>query len=169
MRTIYRGMLTLNSPLLFVVIYLIKEQRWIPYIKVYSAGLYALLLIIFSLVCLNVSGKLSRDSIDTDPEGVEEIELETDTYLSVYLGYFFVALSIPQNDFVTFGVVVIILFIFTFFSQVQYFNPIFLLFRYRFYALRRQGKTKIMIITKRLIKDIKCQQFHKLTCCANLF
>lgn len=79
---------------------------------------------------------------------VIEAEQANNAFLPSYLGYFFVALSI--NHFETLAFIFTILFLFTFYSQTLYFNPLFLLFGYHFYYLTTVNKTKVLMITEKI-------------------
>ena len=67
---------------------------------------------------------LKKGSIEGD---IVEVSLANDSYMTNYLGYFFVALSI-QKDWISFAVVYIVIFVFTYKSQSLFYNPLFLLF-----------------------------------------
>jgi hypothetical protein len=85
------------------------------------------------------------------------VEYANDAFLPSYLGYFFVALDIP--NFETFYFVYPIIFLFTFLSQTLYFNPLFLLFNYHFYNLTTENNIRIFMITKLKFKDPKNIEF----------
>ena len=66
---------------------------------------------------------------------------------------FFVALSIPENDWITFWTVFVIVNIFVYNSQTIYFNPMFCFFGYNFYEIHTKAGNKIYVITRE--KNIK--------------
>ena len=138
---LFRLCLTFNSISIFGIVYAVKTHLWIPGMRIYTMLIYILFLILFSLLCLKLTNYLGKDSI----EKVDNIEIGAESYMAVYLGYFFVATGLPDNDRIVF------LFLFTFFSQTQYFNPMFLLLGYKFYGLTREDGVKIFIISKRKI------------------
>ncbi|MCD8089077.1 MAG: hypothetical protein LUD81_00335 [Clostridiales bacterium] len=106
---------------------------------------------------LSKSKKLGTDCINN----CKECDLSDSDFLPVYLGYFFVALSI--NDFYTLIVVFLIVFIFTHYTQAMYFNPIFLIFGYHFYKTTTQHGTKIFLIIKgRVIRNVADINFTNL-------
>ena len=90
------------------------------------------------------------------------IELANDAYLPSYLGYFFVALSIPTNDILTLLFVFSILFLFVFCSQALYYNPLFLILGYKFYYVTNSKSMKIFIISKRELRICDSFTFNKL-------
>ena len=85
---------------------------------------------------------LSVDSL----ENCQEISLSDGEFLPTYLGYFFVSLSISDKK--TMIYVYMIVFVFTYFSQTQYFNPIFLIFGYHYYNVSTERGTKVFIIKR---------------------
>lgn len=142
---LFRLLLTFNSLSIFGIVYFVKAHLWIPGLSEYTLIIYILLPLVFSLLCLKLTDYLGRDSI----EKIDNIEIGAESYAAVYLGYFFVAAGIPDNDAVVFLFVFIMLFLFTFFSQVQYFNPMFLLLGYKFYGIIRADGVKIFIISRK--------------------
>lgn len=89
---------------------------------------------------------------DTISQGsLSQVETANDAYLPTYLGYFFVALS--MSDYTVFMFVFGIIYIFTFYSGVTYFNPMYCLFRYRFYYAVNQKNMKVLLITRKSLKD----------------
>ena len=80
----------------------------------------------------------------------KEIGLADNDFLPIYLGYFFVSLSIENN--ITMIILYAIVFMFTFLSQTQYFNPIFLLFGYHYYYVLTPRGFKIFVIAHGPIK-----------------
>lgn len=152
MKVFYKLLLTVNSMMLLVVIYLIKEKITITSCKkvpdAMSYILYFLITLLFSAFCLWMSKWLQHDSIEG---GITEVEDANNSYLPSYLGYFFVALSV-NNDVTLFWVFITLL-VFTFNSQTLYFNPNFLFFGYSFYYVTIETGMKIFIISKR--SDIK--------------
>ena len=145
MKIIYRCFLTVNSIILLTAVYLIKEGIQIP-IKYLSFPhvsyfIYVFAPIIMSGFCIWLSRFLGDDIISG---GVLDVECANDAYLPSYLGYFFVAFSISDWD--TLIWIGILLLIFAFFFQTWYFNPLFLLFGYKFYHVTVKGKVKVSII-----------------------
>lgn len=151
-------MLTINSVMFFLMVYVVKEKMWIPFLKEFSIILYIFVLLILSGICLLLSRFLSHDSIEG---GIENIESANDIYLPTYLGYFFIALSIPEKDIFTLFFVFVTLVLFQLYSQNSYYNPLFLIFMYKFYYLSIDGM-KIFVISKKNIKNTKDLKFDNL-------
>ena len=86
-------------------------------------------------------------------KGIQQVSIATDTYVTIFLGYFFVALSIPAKDWITFCTVFAILNVFIYNSQTIYFNPLFCLYRYNVYEIHTELGTRVYVITQE--KNIK--------------
>lgn len=144
---------------MFVLIYLVTNNVYIRKMGKCSIIVYIIGILLFTVVCILGKGMLP----DENMEGVQDISLANDTYMPSYLGYFFVALSIPRNNLLVFWVVFGIIYIFTFFSQSSYFNPLFLLFGFNFYNVTSSNHTKVFIISrKKDIRSAKDVSFHEL-------
>ena len=160
-KKIYRVILTINSLEMFVIIYLVKEKRQLPFEFVkseyFSYLIYFMFAIVFSAFCLLVAKWLPKETI---LGGVIHVESANESYLPSYLGYFFVALSI--SDCKIFICVGSVIFIFIYFSQAQIFNPMFLLFGYKFYVITVENQITFFVISKKNIMTIKNLEFTNL-------
>lgn len=161
MKLIYKLFLALNSTILLLVIYLIKEHITLPIsffrCEHISYLIYILMVFLFSRMCLWSTCFLSAEIIEG---GIVEIESANNSYLPSYLGYFFVALGI--NDWATWIWTFLILFIFTINSQTCFFNPMFLLFGYKFYYVTMENGMKVFVITKQNIRTVKNLKFNQI-------
>lgn len=162
---LYRLLLTFNATSLIIVVYLVKSKcnlsdffniirlpNYISYIA------FVLIPIVLTFLSLVISKYLSKDSITINT--IKNIEQANNAFLPSYLGYFFVALSVPYCDTLVF--IFSILFVFTFLSQTLYFNPLFLVFGFQFYYLTTSNEIKIFVITRKVLKDPKLIEFKKL-------
>ncbi|QTH46845.1 hypothetical protein J4772_31725 [Cohnella sp. LGH] len=153
--------MTLNSLLFIVIVYLIKEKITIFKVHLIPTWtlhlIYVLIPIPLSLLILKTSKLLKKDSIEGK---ILQIEEANNAYLPSYLGYFFVALSVP--DTYTFLFVFSILFIFVYFSQTHYFNPVFLLLKYHFYYVTTDDNCMNIIISKRTFEGENELEFMNL-------
>jgi hypothetical protein len=144
-----------------IVIYLVKEKYflllldnnpvWISHV------IFALIPLLLTLLSLVMKGLLSKDDITYEMQSVEEAN---NAFLPSYLGYFFVALSV--NSLETMVFVYLIVFIFTYFSQTLYFNPLFLLLGYKFYYVITVNSVKLFIISKKEINSTRGLRFSRL-------
>lgn len=158
MKRLYRVLLDCNAISLFFVVYLIKEHNSIMFMKLdISYAIYVAVIILFTGICLALSKLLPNEIISG---GVKEVELADSSYLPSFLGYFFVALSITDKR--TLVVMAVIIFIFTYYSQTLYFNPLFLLFGYKFYYITMENGMKLFVLSKKKIKNISGLEFNSL-------
>lgn len=151
----FRLLLAFNSTCLLVIIFLVKEKLNLAYFfsdicflsrlpDVASYVFYMTIPVILTGVSIALSSRLGSDPLK---EGtVSSIEHANNSFLPSYLGYFFVALSI--NDFTTLGFVYFVLFVFTFLSQALYFNPLFLLYGFDFYNVKKKNGVSVFLISR---------------------
>ncbi len=158
---LFKVLLTFNATSTMIVVYLIKEKNYVPCLEKFPIWVshigFLLLPLLLTLISIWMKRWLSKDDINHDPLGVEEAN---SSFLPSYLGYFFVALSVNSSETMIF--VYLIVFVFTFFSQTLYYNPLFLLFRYKFYYITTANNIKLFIISKREINTTKGTVFPKL-------
>ena len=152
MNLIFRIFLTLSALSLFIAVFLINRKTVILpfhewYIYAFSYVLYVAFPFLFSAISIRLSKGLGKDNLGT----IQFVETANNDFLSNYLAFFFVALSI--NSWTLFAVCFILTALFTFVSRVSYFNPILLLFRYNFYYVHLGNRSKVMLITRRKIKS----------------
>lgn len=154
MNFVLRLFLTFSSISFFLIVFLVQneinpyeyqlgEYSWIVYIA------YLTMPFLLTLIALGVCKLLSKSTI----QKVILIETSNNDFLANYLAFFFVALSIKGMT--TFWVVFGMTILFTFFSKVSYFNPIFLVYSYSFYYVHTNENVKIMLISKKKLKSPK--------------
>ena len=160
MSLLYRIVLALNSTSWMIVVYGIKSEWdfWAKNRVITSAILLCIpIALSFLSIILSRWFKYSDDQIATG----RSIVLADNEFLPIYLGYFFVALSVPSIYSLVF--VYFIVFIFTFLAQAQYFNPIFLLFGYHYYHVETLKGTRVFVISNgRIIRSVKEMNFGNL-------
>lgn len=155
MNKLFKILLTLNSTLLLVVVFLVQKSYTLGYFfKNYdiliklpnciSYVIYSFIPIILTGISILLTSKLGKDEFKKG--SIICIENANNIFLPSYLGYFFVALSISNWETLVF--VYIVLFIFTYNSQALYFNPLFLLFGFKFYNIKTKKGTAIFLISK---------------------
>ena len=174
----FRVLLTFNATALLVIIFAVKSsftlqklfdylelgwyakldiEKWLSTLpNLMSYLIYVLIILLLTKFSIWVSSKLGKDPFESGQ--ILSIEYANNSFLPSYLGYFFVALSISDLDTLIF--VYALLFVFTFFSQALYFNPLFLVFGYSFYNLTTKNGAKIFLISKtefKLPKDIEIE------------
>lgn len=158
---LFKVLLTFNSTSFILIIYLIKENCYIWGVEDLPIWVSHIIFMVVPIVCTAFSivlkRILSKDSIECM---IKDVKLANNEFLPSYLGYFFVGLSVPNVETMTF--VYVILFIFTFVSQTLYFNPLFLCFGYHFYYITTMDNVTHFIISKKYIRASKNLKFSNL-------
>lgn len=158
-KSLYKILLTFDATIIFIFLYLVKNEIWILDDWILSIFIYIIGILILSAFCLKVRFILKCSNIEG---GIISISLANDNYMPTYLGYFFVALSLPKDTHL-FLIVYLIIFIFTIESQVLFYNPLFLIFGYNFYYIRDQKGMEVFVISKKKgIRDSKEVYFNKM-------
>jgi hypothetical protein len=133
---------------MILVIFLIKQQAIIPIFNNFpnfvSYCTYLCIPFIFTTLTIFTILFLSSDSVEGR---IKEVKQANNAFLPSYLGYFFVALSIPSFE--TFYYVMTIIMIFVYVTQSHYFNPILILFNYHFYYITTENNVTIFLISKK--------------------
>ncbi len=147
----FNFLLSLSASAYVVVIFLIKEGITFSILpqqlKCVSYIAYLMVPVLIAWLCLQLAKKLSVCGMECQ---IEEVELASHSFLPNYLGYFFVALSIPNTT--TFIYVYVVILVFIHLSQALSFNPLFLLLGYQFYFVTGEDRTKVFLITKQKMK-----------------
>lgn len=156
MNLLYKFFLTINATFWVVAIYGIKEEWSVCDLPSWLVSIALLLIpMVLSAVSIWLSRFLSKDNLET-PEKLEEANI---SFLPIYLGYFFVGLSIDKAQHLLFIYLIILLFTVI---QMQYYNPIYLLFGYRFYHIETEQGTKVFLIAKKSIRNAADAKFSNL-------
>lgn len=150
-RHMAEAILSFSASAYVIAIYLIKEAIVIPVLPQsmswVSYLVYLLTPVLIARIWIGLSRYMPACSIECK---LDQVELASHAFLPSYLGYFFVALSIPNAE--TLVYVYIVIWLFTHLSQALSFNPLFLLFGYQFYFVTIEDGTKIFLITKQNMK-----------------
>jgi len=161
MSFIFKFFLTINSTSTMIVVYLIKERYYLLFLEKsliwISYIIFLLIPLLLTILILWMKRFLSRDDINYELLNIEEAN---NTFLPSYLGYFFVALGVESTESMIF--VYFIVFIFTYLSQTLYYNPLFLLFGYKFYYIITVNNVKLFIISKKELNTTKGIKFSRL-------
>jgi hypothetical protein len=153
MTVLLKVLLTFNATSLLLIIYWVKSviissvaRDWWMYIA--PVAMLAVP-IVLTAISIRLARRLSSDSF---PAGsIESVSHASNIFLPSYLGYFFVALSVPNVPTLLF--VYMLLALFTFFSQALYFNPLFLLFGYNFYNVRTRDGVEAFLISRQKLRS----------------
>lgn len=161
MNFVFRLLLTFNATSLVLIVFAVHNNYILGSIFAIS-GLsawydfasylgYLLIPVLLTQLSIFLSCFLGKDHFD---RGILiKIENANNSFLPSYLGYFFVALSVDNLQ--TLWFVYFLIFLFTVVSQALYFNPILLLFGYRFYHAETRNGSKIFLISRKNYKTPK--------------
>ena len=157
----FKLLLTIDSVIMLPIVFCVKcGIRIIPSSIWCSLILCFFVPIVLTVIVLRICNRLPQDSMEQG--SILQIEQADTECLPVYLGYFFVALSIPDGQIVALCFVIFILVVFLFMSQNAYYNPWFLVFGYRFYCCTIQSGLKVLVITRAKPIDAKKASFNNL-------
>lgn len=165
MKGIFRLLLAISSTSLLPIIYLIKSKVCIfpsgicsyiasqsDWVRNFYLLVYLVLPILLFFVIIWMVPCLGKDKIKKDE--VLEVQDASSSFLPSYLGYFFVALSINDGNIFTMCFIWILLIVFVSISQVNYYNPVFLLFGYKFYHVKTKNGLVLFLISKDEFKKV---------------
>lgn len=176
MKSVIHWILTAIAMTLAALIFLISHEKlWIDWIK--SKGVektldyspfvkfdpvflklifpycvyFIVLLILIGITALSLKFIIKKlDKVKFKKNQIASFEQANDFYLPIYLGYSFVAISLPTfKSFLLFFLLMLILLSKT---RFFYFNPLFLILGYKFYFIDNIDKSKILLITKKEVK-----------------
>lgn len=137
-------------------IFLMKEKIYLVNLGlnscIESGIIYFLISFIFS-VCPILVARTSTKKESIEDNHIDNIQSAKHIFLPNYLGYFFVALSIPNVE--SFIFVFCILFLFIYVTNEFYFNPFLLLLGYDYYYVTLQNtKRKLLLISQDDLDDL---------------
>ena len=144
MRFFTKILLITNSLILLFVINFISNKIWLFKYECLSILLYIIIPLILTAVCIRLCDFFTGDSIEGN---VMPVELVNDTYLPIYLGYFFIALSI--NELYILLVMFVVLLLLSVFSLSAYFNPLFSIYGYNIYKINKENGISVFVICKK--------------------
>lgn len=161
MNFVFKLLLTINATLWMGIIYVIKNGWTFWIIPAWLFGLIFMIIpVALSALSLILAKRFKKDTLCE----CKEISLVDGDFLPIYLGYFFVSVGVTEDW--TMLIVFAIVFIFTFISQTQYFNPIFLLFGYHYYHILTESGTRIFLIKKgavaRKVSELSTETLYRI-------
>ncbi len=147
MKFLFKLLLTFSSTSWMLIVYKIKTATNIIGCTQILEDLACILLTFsFSIIALLFTKALAKDEINK----CETFALADNEFLPVYLGYFFIALSI--NSLYTLCFIYAIVFVFTFLLNA-YFNPAFIICGYHYYHVTTIDKSHLLVICKSLERN----------------
>lgn len=147
---IQKFFLTISSTWIYVILYYInfflnsRYENWADQIK--PNLLKIIILLIITLISAIVPYCISRHKPNDILVSAKLIELQDNSFVPSYLGYFFI--SINAQNFETMISFYFIIFIFMYFAGVEYFNPLFLIFGYHIYKVETDNGVQCVLILK---------------------
>lgn len=159
---LFRFVFILQSYLLLIFIYLLNHSitigtilkelsfvsdevalpdlpNWISY------TVYLLIVLVTSKLMLLWFPSL-KDSIDVKLENIDKIYPASESFLPTFFAYVFLGLSI--NNWTSLFFVYVALGIFCLCSEMYLYNPLFYIFKYRFYYIDMKSGFKILVMSK---------------------
>lgn len=157
-KSLHKLFFTLISTIWIVIIYGI-DQKW-NFVN-QSNLLTTICLALTPFLLITIWYIITRLFCSNDNvSNCENIDEVNNDFLANYLGYFFIGIGLDNCH--TLAWIYIILFIFTFASQTQFFNPMLLLIGYKYYYITTDKGTKIMIISRQTYRNAKELQTENL-------
>lgn len=155
LKLMYRMLLTFSATSWVIVLYGIKQNSTLRNI---SQLLFCLILLIIPIITSILSLILANSFSNDNLNSCIDVEYANSSFISIYLGYFFVGLSL--ENITQLIIVYALIFTFTHLSQAEYFNPIYLLFSYKFYHVTSAEGTKLFVITRKYLRNVKQVNFE---------
>lgn len=114
----------------------------------WSYGMYIVLVIVLTWIVTLFFPKLDDDEMQNGAsiKSVEDASLQ---FFPNYLAYFFVALS--ANDKYAVLIVFLIMLVLSYLSSTMLYNPLLVLFKYRYYLVVNGNNKRSLVITRRLL------------------
>lgn len=156
LKRLFMLLASISSTSLMLSIYFIKSSYWLlPVGENYTSSINIIVYIClpFVLSCLILFIFRHCFSVDSITNSVAEIKSIDNEYISIYLGYIFVSVSIPNPSagvidmstlMIVYGIVNLVIVS----SSTVCFNPIFIIFGYTYYAVKTQGNVMVFVISK---------------------
>jgi len=152
----------LSLGIAWLIFMISHENQWIDLIynyfiyKINFMGTFLVYIVIFGILFITTffSLKLSKkfDAYPLERKRIISFEQANDIYLPIYLGYTFVSISLPTlKSFLFFFLLMTVILVRV---QGYYFNPLFLVWGYKFYFVNQDDKSKILLITKKEVKNL---------------
>lgn len=121
----------------------------------WSYGMYIVLVIVLTWIVTLFFPKLDDDEMQNGAsiKSVEDASLQ---FFPNYLAYFFVALSASDKYAVL--IVFLIMLVLSYLSNTMLYNPLLVLFKYRYYLVVNGNNKRSLVITRRLLNPAPAEQ-----------
>lgn len=114
----------------------------------WSYGAYLLLVIFLTWIVIQFFPYLDDDEMQNG-NTIKTVEDASLQFFPNYLAYFFVALS--ANDKYAVLIVFLIMLVLSYLSNTMLYNPLLVLFKYRYYLIVNGNNKRSLVVTKRLL------------------
>ena len=138
----------------FIVLFLIRNEVYFL-CKLLSYGIYTIIPFLLVLIIFGFSNKMGKEDMT-----IQELNPSEEKSMTVYIGT--VIITLELNKGFSIENIFIILFVLVFWLILyrnNYFNPLFLIFGYRFYRVKTKDNNIFTLITKK--RDLKNQSIGK--------
>lgn len=153
MNFIIRLFMTFSSVSFFLIVYLVQNKiDMLPFINRLTGidWIVYLLYVTVPFILGGISVGLCKLLAISEIKKAISLETSNNDFLANYLAFFFVALSI--SNVTTFWIVLGMTLLFTFFSRVSYFNPVFLIFGFNFFYIHTGENVKVLLISRKKLR-----------------
>jgi hypothetical protein len=157
MDLLYNMLMAANATSWVVVIYGIKADWTVGCLKSWQ---FSIILLFVPIVLSAISVLLTLPRDKDDLRTCSDLKEANISFLPVYLGYFFVGLGIGKLQHLFF--VYLIILVFTCVAQTQYYNPIYLLFGFRYYEATTAQGTNVFLIVRGNLRKATDAKFENL-------
>ena len=159
MKIFFRVLLSISSTVWMIVVYVIKTQlTFYGLSRIFCGLIYIAIGMLISVLALVTTRALDKDEIIK----CTTFSLADNEFVSVYLGYFFVALSVPDKYTLFFVYVMVLALVF---MTNAYFNPVFIIFGYHYYNVVTAEGSEMFLICKsveRNAKDVEITELRRI-------
>lgn len=154
---INRFVFTLVSTSWVWVVYGIEQQcSFICNSVIFTSIAMILTPFLFTVVWLFAARWFSADNMG----GCEDVDEAQNDFLANYLGYVFIGIGVDELKVLI--MVYLIIFVLTFAVQSKCFNPMLLIFGFKYYDVTTSEGTKVFIITRRNLRKADDVEFNNL-------
>ncbi|WP_311843666.1 hypothetical protein [Lactococcus lactis] len=149
-----RLFLTISATWTFVLIYylhrfiVLPKQSFVNFFVNYFVGHLGICIFLFigTIVMIICPFFIIYQKPGDEMKQAKLVELADNNYIPTYLGYFFVSMSL--DSFLGMILFYTVIVFFTYFSGIEYFNPIFLFVGYHIYKVESSQGVQCIIILK---------------------
>ena len=125
---------------------IVSDQMSLPDLPNWISYIVYLLIVMVTSKLMLLWVPLLKDCIDIKSENIDKIYPASESFLPTFFAYVFLGLSI--NNWTSLFFVYVALGIFCLCSEMYLYNPLFYIFKYRFYYVEMKSGSKILVMSK---------------------